>query len=97
MKNTKYIPCRYERIGGDPSVQLGDILTIIDNKERYDEAKADTYDRYSLFLTSRDWYYNGALTENYNASGNPDKDLNTDRGMTVSKRMAQLAKRVTEV
>lgn len=97
MKNTKYIPCRYERIGGDPSIQLGDILTIIDNKERYDEAKADTYDRYSLFLTSRDWYYNGALTENYNASGNPDKDLNTDRGMTVSKRMAQLAKRVTEV
>lgn len=97
MKNTKYIPCRYERIGGDPSIQLGDILTIIDNKEQYDEAKADTYDRYSLFLTSRDWYYNGALTENYNASGNPDKDLNTDRGMTVSKRMAQLAKRVTEV
>ncbi len=76
---------------------VGDILTIIDNKEQYDEAKADTYDRYSLFLTSRDWYYNGALTENYNASGNPDKDLNTDRGMTVSKRMAQLAKRVTEV
>lgn len=97
MKNTKYIPCRYERIGGDPSVQLGDILTIIDNKERYDEAKADTYDRYSLFLTSRNWRYNGALSENYNASGNPDKDLNTDRGMTVSKRMAQLAKRVTEV
>lgn len=97
LKNTKYIPCRYERIGGDPSIQLGDILTIIDNKERYDEAKADTYDRYALFLTSRNWHYNGALTENYNASGNPDKDLNTDRGMTRSKRLAQLAKRVTEV
>lgn len=97
LKNTKYIPCRYERIGGDPSVQLGDILTIIDNKEPYNEANADTYDRYSLFLTSRNWRFNGALTENYNASGNPDKDLNTDRGMTRSKRLAQLAKRVTEV
>lgn len=97
LKNTKYIPCRYERIGGDPSVQLGDILTIIDNKEPYNEANADTYDRYSLFLTSRNWRFNGAFTENYNASGNPDKDLNTDRGMTRSKRLAQLAKRVTEV
>lgn len=97
LKNTKYIPCRYERIGGDPSVQLGDILTIIDNKEPYNEANADAYDRYSLFLTSRNWRFNGAFTENYNASGNPDKDLNTDRGMTRSKRLAQLAKRVTEV
>lgn len=97
LKNTKYIPCRYERIGGDPSIQLGDILTIIDNKEPYNEANADTYDRYSLFLTSRNWRFNGAFTENYNASGNPDKDLNTDRGMTRSKRLAQLAKRVTEV
>lgn len=97
LKNTKYIPCRYERIGGDPSIQLGDILTIIDNKEPYNEANADTYDCYSLFLTSRNWRFNGAFTENYNASGNPDKDLNTDRGMTRSKRLAQLAKRVTEV
>lgn len=98
LKNTKYIPCRYARIGGDPSLQVGDIVTVIDNKEPYNEANYDSYDKYPLYMTSRSWTYNcGGFSDTYCAAGNADRDLNTDHGMTQSKRLAQLAKRVTEV
>lgn len=98
LKNTKYIPCRYARIGGDPSLQVGDIVTVIDNKETYNEADYDSYDKYPLYMTSRSWTYNcGGFSDTYCAAGNAERDLNTDRGMTQSKRLAQLAKRVTEV
>lgn len=97
MADTQYIPCKWQRIGGDPSLQVGDILTIVDNKETYDETQADSYDRYPLFLSARSWTFNcGGFSDVYTSSGNAEKDLNTDKGMTVSKRLSQLAKRITE-
>ena len=97
LADTKYIPCEYKRIGGDPSLQLGDILTVVDNKETYNEEHHDSYDKYSLYMTERSWRYNcGGFSDEYASSGNAEKDLNTDKGMTASKRTAQLAKRVTE-
>ncbi len=97
MKNTKYIPCEWRRIGGDPSLQLGDIITIIDNKEPFNEENYEQYDKYPLYMTGRNWTYNvGGFSDVYTSSGNAEKDLNTDKGMTQSKRMAQLAKRITE-
>ncbi len=97
MADTQYIPCKWQRIGGDPSLQVGDILTIVDNKETFDETQAETYDRYPLFLSARSWTFNcGGFSDVYTSSGNAEKDLNTDKGMTVSKRLSQLAKRITE-
>ncbi len=97
MADTQYIPCKWQRIGGDPSLQVGDILTIVDNKETFDETQADSYDRYPLFLSARSWTFNcGGFSDVYTSSGNAEKDLNTDKGMTVSKRLSQLAKRITE-
>ena len=97
MANTQYIPCKWQRIGGDPSLQVGDILTIVDNKETFDEALAESYERYPLFLSARSWTFNcGGFSDVYTASGDAERDLNTDRGMTVSKRLSQLAKRITE-
>lgn len=97
MKNTKYIPCEWRRIGGDPSLQLGDIITIIDNKEPFNEENYEQYDKYPLYMTGRNWTYNvGGFSDVYTSSGNAEKDLNTDRGMTQSKRIAQLSKRITE-
>lgn len=97
LKNTKYIPCRYARIGGDPSLQVGDIVTVIDNKEPYNEANYDSYDKYPLYMTSRSWTYNcGGFSDTYCAAGNAERDLNTDHGMTQSKRISRLAKRITE-
>lgn len=98
MRNTKYIPCEWRRIGGDPSLQLGDIITIIDNKETFDEEHYEQYDKYPLYMTGRNWTYNcGGFSDVYTASGNAEKDLNTDKGMTQSKRTSQLAKRITEM
>ena len=97
MQKTKYIPCEWRRIGGDPSLQLGDIITIIDNKEPFNEENYEQYDKYPLYMTGRNWTYNvGGFSDVYTSSGNAEKDLNTDKGMTQSKRMAQLAKRITE-
>lgn len=97
MQNTKYIPCEWKRIGGDPSLQLGDIITIIDNKETFNEEHYSQYDKYPLYMTGRSWTYNvGGFSDRYTASGNAERDLNTDRGMTQSKRVSQLAKRITE-
>lgn len=97
MADTQYIPCKWQRIGGDPSLQVGDILTIVDNKETFDETQAESYDRYPLFLSARSWTFNcGGFSDVYTSSGNAEKDLNTDKGMTVSKRLSQLAKRITE-
>lgn len=97
MADTQYIPCKWQRIGGDPSLQVGDILTIVDNKETFDETQAESYDRYPLFLSARSWTFNcGGFSDGYTSSGNAEKDLNTDKGMTVSKRLSQLAKRITE-
>lgn len=98
MRNTKYIPCEWRRIGGDPSLQLGDIITIIDNKETFNEEHYEQYDKYPLYMTGRNWTYNcGGFSDVYTASGNAEKDLNTDKGMTQSKRTSQLAKRITEM
>lgn len=97
LSSTKYIPCKWQRIGGDPSLQVGDIVTVIDNKETYNEANYDRYDKYPLYMTSRSWTYNcGGFTDTYCAAGNAERDLNTDRGMTQSKRISRLAKRITE-
>lgn len=97
LSSTKYIPCKWQRIGGDPSLQVGDIVTVIDNKETYNEADYDRYDKYSLYMTSRSWTYNcGGFSDTYCAAGNAERDLNTDRGMTQSKRISRLAKRITE-
>lgn len=97
LSTTKYIPCKWQRIGGDPSLQVGDIVTVIDNKEPYNEADYDSYDKYPLYMTSRSWTYNcGGFSDTYCAAGNAERDLNTDRGMTQSKRISRLAKRITE-
>lgn len=97
MQNTKYIPCEWRRIGGDPSLQLGDVITIIDNKEPFNEENYDQYNKYPLYMTGRNWTYNvGGFSDVYTSSGNAEKDLNTDKGMTQSKRIAQLSKRITE-
>lgn len=96
LASTKYIPCRYDRIGGDPSLQVGDILTVIDNKEKYNLDLYDSYDKYPLYVTSFNWHYNcGGFSDTYIASGNTD-DMDTDRGMTTSKKTAQLAKKIKE-
>lgn len=98
MKSTKYIPCEWRRIGGDPSLQLGDIITIVDNKETFNEEHYEQYDKYPLYMTSRSWTYNyGGFSDVYTASGNAEQDLNRDKGMTRSKRLAQLSKRITQV
>ncbi|MGN0554308.1 MAG: tail fiber domain-containing protein [Candidatus Fimenecus sp.] len=97
LSSTKYIPCKWQRIGGDPSLQVGDIVTVIDNKETYNESDYDRYDKYPLYMTSRSWTYNcGGFSDTYCAAGNAERDLNTDRGMTQSKRISRLAKRITE-
>ncbi len=96
LSTTKYIPCRYDRIGGDPSLQVGDILTVIDNKEKLDPNKYDSYDKYPLYITSLSWHYNcGGFSDTYIASGNTG-DMNTDRGMNQAKKTAQLAKKIKE-
>lgn len=92
----KYIPCKWTRIGGDPSLQIGDILTVIDNKEPYSEENYGLYDKYPLYMTSRSWHFNGSFSDKYYSDGNADMDLNTDKGMTTPKKIAQLAKRITE-
>lgn len=96
LSTTKYIPCRYDRIGGDPSLQVGDILTVIDNKEKFDPDKYDSYDKYPLYITSFSWHYNcGGFSDTYIASGNTG-DMNTDKGMNQAKKTAQLAKKIKE-
>lgn len=96
LSTTKYIPCRYDRIGGDPSLQVGDILTVVDNKEKFDPDKYDSYDKYPLYITSFSWHYNcGGFSDTYIASGNTG-DINTDRGMNQAKKTAQLAKKIKE-
>lgn len=98
IKDTKYIPCEWNRIGGDPSLQLGDIITIIDNKEQFNEENYEQYDKYPLYMSGRNWTYNcGGFSDVYTASGNAEQDLNTDKGMTKSKRLAQLSKRITQM
>ncbi len=98
IKETKYIPCEWNRIGGDPSLQLGDIITIVDNKEPFNEENYEQYDKYPLYMTGRNWTYNcGGFSDVYTASGNAEQDLNTDKGMTKSKRLAQLSKRITQM
>ena len=97
LSATQYIPCKWTRIGGDPSLQVGDIVTVVDNKTAFDEAKAEEYDRYPLYLSAQSWTFNcGGFSDVYTSAGNAEKDLNTDKGMTVSKRLSQLAKRITE-
>ncbi len=96
MRDTRYIPCKWCRIGGDPSLQLGDILTVIDNKTEYNEADYDSYDKYPLYMTARSWTFDGGFSDIYISAGNAETDLNRDRGMTISKRISKLAKRVTE-
>lgn len=96
LAQTRYIPCKWTRIGGDPSLQVGDIVTVIDNKEAYNEAHSASYAKYPLYMTSRSWTFNGSFSDKYCADGNAEQDLNTDKGMTQSKRTAQLAKRITE-
>ena len=96
LSTTKYIPCRYDRIGGDPSLQVGDILTVVDNKEKFDPDKYDNYDKYPLYITSFSWHYNcGGFSDTYIASGNTG-DMNTDKGMNQAKKTAQLAKKIKE-
>lgn len=97
LSATQYIPCKWTRIGGDPSLQVGDIVTVVDNKTAFDEAKTEEYDRYPLYLSAQSWTFNcGGFSDVYTSAGNAEKDLNTDKGMTVSKRLSQLAKRITE-
>ena len=97
LSDTQYIPCKWTRIGGDPSLQVGDIVTVVDNKTAFDEAKTEEYDRYPLYLSAQSWTFNcGGFSDVYTSAGNAEKDLNTDKGMTVSKRLSQLAKRITE-
>lgn len=95
IKDVAYIPCMWIRIGGDPSLRVGDIITIIDNKEPYDPAKHDEYPKYKLYLGKRTWNYNGAFSEIYEAKGN--SPVPKSSGMTESKQAAMLKKEITEI
>lgn len=92
LRGTIYLPIKYSRLGGDPSVQAGDILTAVDNTEVYDASKFDSYTKYALYITQRNWSYTGAFTETYEAENISDDGLDKNRGMTTSKALAEVKK-----
>lgn len=94
VKDTVYIPSVWDRLGGDPSIQVGDIVTVIDNKESYNPEHYSEYNKYKLYVSQKNWKYNGGLSESYEAQALPKQNKNT--GMTVSKRMSRLAKQIVE-
>lgn len=94
VKDTIYIPSVWDRLGGDPSIQVGDIVTVIDNKEPYNPEHYAEYNKYKLYVSQKNWKYNGALSESYEAQALPKQNKN--KGMTVSKRMSRLAKQIVE-
>lgn len=94
LKNTLYIPSVWDRLGGDPSIQVGDIVTVIDNKEPYNPEHYSEYNKYKLYISQKNWKYNGGFSESYEAQALPKQNKN--KGMTVPKRLSRLAKQITE-
>ena len=94
LKDTLYIPSVWDRIGGDPSIQVGDIVTVIDNKEPYNPEHYSEYNKYKLYVSQKNWKYNGGFSESYEAQALPKQNKN--KGMTVSKQLTRLAKQIEE-
>lgn len=94
LKDTVYIPNIWKRIGGDPSLQVGDIVTVIDNKERYNPEKYDEYEKYKLFISQKNWRFSGGFSDVYEAQKLARKNKN--KGMTTSKRLNRLKKQISE-
>ena len=94
VKDTLYIPSVWDRLGGDPSIQVGDIVTIIDNKEPYNPEHYDEYGKHKLYVSQKNWKYNGGFSETYEAQALPKQNKNSK--MNVSKRLSRLAKQIVE-
>lgn len=94
VKDTLYIPSVWDRLGGDPSIQVGDIVTVIDNKEPYNPEHYDEYGKHKLYVSQKNWKYNGAFSETYEAQALPKQNKNNR--MNVSKRLSRLAKQIVE-
>lgn len=94
VKNTLYIPSVWDRLGGDPSIQVGDIVTVIDNKEPYNPEHYDEYGKHKLYVSQKNWKYNGAFSETYEAQALPKQNKNSK--MNISKRLSRLAKQIVE-
>lgn len=94
VKDTLYIPSVWDRLGGDPSIQVGDIVTVIDNKEPYNPEHYDEYSKHKLYVSQKNWKYNGAFSETYEAQALPKQNKNSK--MNVSKRLSRLAKQIVE-
>lgn len=94
IKDTLYIPSVWDRLGGDPSIQVGDIVTVIDNKEPYNPEHYSEYNKYKLYVSQKNWKYNGGFSESYEAQALPQQNKN--KGMNVQKRLSRLAKQIVE-
>lgn len=94
VKNTLYIPSVWDRLGGDPSIQVGDIVTVIDNKEPYNPEHYDGYGKHKLYVSQKNWKYNGGFSETYEAQALPKQ--NKSNRMNVSKRLSRLSKQIVE-
>lgn len=94
VKDTLYIPSVWDRLGGDPSIQVGDIVTVIDNKEPYNPEHYDEYGKHKLYVSQKNWKYNGAFSETYEAQALPKQNKNNR--MNVSKRLSRLAKQIVD-
>lgn len=94
IKDTLYIPSVWDRLGGDPSIQVGDIVTVIDNKEPYNPEHYNEYNKYKLYVSQKNWKYNGGFSESYEAQALPQQNKN--KGMNVQKRLSRLAKQIVE-
>lgn len=94
VKDTLYIPSVWDRLGGDPSIQVGDIVTVIDNKEPYNPEHYDEYGKHKLYVSQKNWKYNSAFSETYEAQALPKQNKNNR--MNVSKRLSRLAKQIVE-
>lgn len=94
VKDTLYIPSVWDRLGGDPSIQVGDIVTVIDNKEPYNPEHYDEYGKHKLYVSQKNWKYNGAFSETYEAQALPKQNKNSK--MNISKRLSRLAKQIVE-
>lgn len=94
VKDTLYIPSVWDRLGGDPSIQVGDIVTVIDNKEPYNPEHYDEYGKHKLYVSQKNWKYNGGFSETYEAQALPKQNKNNR--MNVSRRLSRLAKQIVE-
>lgn len=94
VKDTLYIPSVWDRLGGDPSIQVGDIVTVIDNKEPYNPEHYDEYGKHKLYVSQKNWKYSGGFSETYEAQALPKQNKNNR--MNVSKRLSRLTKQIVE-